>query len=51
MTMVFITLLDYNHSIYRDYLLCTVTASDQHYALMGICGIIVTMKIKDLHNI
>ena len=34
--------LDYNHSIYRDY---------SHYALMGICGIIVTMKIKDLYNI
>ena len=38
---------DYNHSIYRDYLLYTVTDS----ALMGICDTIVTMKSRGLYNI
>ena len=37
----------YNHFIYSDYLLCTVTAS----AHMSICDIIVTMKINDLYTI
>ena len=44
--------LHYNLPLYLQRLL-TVHSDCQcsHYALMGICGIIVTMKIKDLYNI
>ena len=44
---------DYNHVIYSDDLLCTVTASYYilYYTLMSICDIIVTMITKGLYNI